>query len=158
MYFFGCKGSHSTCSYMHDVVGNQELEQPCMVSPPVVSPPAVSSPLFEMECLWISIRHHIPVMHKDEELPKGLRVTTELSQAQPAGHVFLHHFSPTICCAASGKWELWFSLLHHPLSSASPGACRQAELGAPSLWQPDSNEGEEGKKNNTYHGTESKTG
>lgn len=62
-------------------LGTRSLSSLCMVSPPVVFPPAVSPLLSEMECLWISIRHY--VMHKEKELPKGSRVTTELSQAQP---------------------------------------------------------------------------
>lgn len=126
-------------------LGTRSLSSLCMVTPPVMSPPTVSPPLFEMECLWISIRHHIRVMHKEKELPKGLTVTTEPSQAQPAGHVFLHHVSPAVCCAASGKWELLVSLLHYPSSSATPSACRQVEVGAPSQMQPRSNEGEEGR-------------
>lgn len=107
-------------------LGTRSVNNLCMVSPPAVSSPAVSPPLFEMECLWIRIRHCIHVMHKEKELPKGSRVTTELSQAQPAGQVFLHRFSPAICSAAPGNWELWVSLLHHPSSSATPSACRQA--------------------------------
>lgn len=71
--FFGCKGSDCTCSHMYDVVGR--LSSLCMVTPPVVSPPTVSPSVFEMECLWISIRHYIRVMHKEKELPKGLTVT-----------------------------------------------------------------------------------
>lgn len=98
--FFGHVGSNGTRSYVHEMwPGTGSVSSVCTASPPAVSP-----------LLFVLVAHcasglsleAAPIQcTRRRNWQRAGRATAELSQAQPAGQVFIAT-PPVICWAASG--------------------------------------------------------